>query len=117
MVSASAVRLSLMTDLSVRAGAEVSVAFRRLAGQALANAGRRRRDVRACDNFVPPMRQLLTGRYRLTTDCVHLLDAEDRCQCHVNVSWKKFSTVQLSASSDWEAGVLHRASKGPLISA
>lgn len=39
MVSASAVRMSLMTDLSIRAGAAVSVVFRRLAGHALANIG------------------------------------------------------------------------------
>lgn len=77
MVSASAVRLSLMTDLSIWAGAAVSVAFRRLAGHVLA---RRRRNVQACDDFVPSMRPSLTGRYRLTTDRVHLLDMEDRCE-------------------------------------
>lgn len=52
--------------------------FRRLAGHASANTGRRRRHVRAYDDFVPSIRQSLTGRYRLMTDCVRLLDAEDR---------------------------------------
>lgn len=45
MVSASAVQLSITRDLPTQARAGESVAFSELAGQKLAIAGRRRRDV------------------------------------------------------------------------
>lgn len=57
----------------------------------------------------PLIRQTPTGRYRLMTDCVHLLDkgllGMSR-QCHdKHRQLKKFSKEQLSSSPGREAGV------------
>lgn len=70
---------------------DLSVVFSQLAGHALANRGRH--DVQVL--CVLSIRQTLTGRYRLMTDCVHLLDTETCWECHVNVmlntnSWKSW---------------------------
>lgn len=104
MVSASAVRLSLMTDLSIQQDLWCS-------GSSL---GMHWQTQGLYNDFAPSIRRSLTGRCRLMADCVHLLDTEDHWECHVNVSWK--SWIRCSFSSDREAGVCmeHRKARSPV---